>query len=114
MEGVRKAEITIPKTGPVPELLQGILPSFDWLKGVTLKVAIAHGTANARKVMDNIKAGGEFASYHFIEFMACRADVWEAAVSPTRPAQPFVQPAPKQSTTKTTPIRYASRMRIRL
>ena len=71
MEGVRKAEVTIPKTGPVPEILMKVLPSFDWLKGVTLKVAIAHGTENARKVIENIKAGGELASYHFIEFMAC-------------------------------------------
>ena len=71
MEGVRKAEITIPKTGEVPELLKKAIPSFDWLKGVTLKVAIAHGTENARKVMENIKAGGELASFHFIEFMAC-------------------------------------------
>jgi iron-only hydrogenase group A len=71
MEGVRKAEVTIPKTGPVPAILQHVLPDFDWLKGVTLKVAIAHGTGNARKVIENIKAGGELASYHFIEFMAC-------------------------------------------
>ena len=71
MEGVRTAQITLPKAGPVPELLQGVLPSFDWLAGATLKVAVAHGTANARKVLEDIKAGGELASYHFIEFMAC-------------------------------------------
>ena len=71
MQGVRTAQITLPKAGPVPELLRGVLPSFDWLAGATLKVAIAHGTANARKVLENIKAGGELASYHFIEFMAC-------------------------------------------
>jgi NADH-quinone oxidoreductase subunit G/[NiFe] hydrogenase diaphorase moiety small subunit len=71
MEGVRKAEVTIPKTGPVPALLQNVIPSFDWLEGATLKVAIAHGTENARKVIENIKAGGELASFHFIEFMAC-------------------------------------------
>ncbi|MDK2980035.1 MAG: hypothetical protein PWQ55_382 [Chloroflexota bacterium] len=71
MEGVRTAQITLPKAGAVPELLQGVLPSFDWLAGATLKVAIAHGTANARKVLENIQAGGELASYHFIEFMAC-------------------------------------------
>ena len=71
MEGVRKAEVTIPKVGPVPALLQHLVPSFDWLAGATLKVAVAHGTANARKVLENIKAGGELASFHFIEFMAC-------------------------------------------
>ena len=71
MEGVRKAEITIPKTGPVPEILKHLVPNWDWLHGATLKVAIAHGTANAKQVMENIKAGGELASFHFIEFMGC-------------------------------------------
>lgn len=71
MEGVRKAEVTIPKTGPVQNMFKHIVPSWDWLKGATLKVAVAHGTANAKKVMENIKAGGELASFHFIEFMGC-------------------------------------------
>ncbi len=71
MDGVRKAEVTIPKTGPVQDILKNVVPSWDWLKGATLKVAVAHGTANAKKVMENIKAGGELASFHFIEFMGC-------------------------------------------
>lgn len=70
-EGIKKAEVTVPVTGPVPDLLKNVLDSFDWAKGVTLKVAVVHGTGNARKVLENIRAGGEFASYHFIEFMAC-------------------------------------------
>jgi iron only hydrogenase large subunit-like protein len=68
---VRYAEITIPSVGPVPELLQPLVPSWDWLEGVTVKIAVAHGTANARKVMEDIKAGGKFSECHFIEFMAC-------------------------------------------
>ena len=47
------------------------MPDWDWLKGATLKVAVAHGTANAKKVMEDIKAGGKFSECHFIEFMAC-------------------------------------------
>jgi len=39
--------------------------------GVELKVAVAHGLGNARKVCESVRAGGEFAGYHFIEFMAC-------------------------------------------
>jgi len=39
------------------------------LKGVELKVAVAHGLANARKLIDAIKAGT--VSYHFVEIMAC-------------------------------------------
>jgi iron-only hydrogenase group A len=70
-EGVRYAEIPVSEVGPVPELLQGLVPNWDWLKGATLKVAVAHGTANARLVMENIKSGGHFSECHFIEFMAC-------------------------------------------
>ena len=32
---------------------------------------MGHGTANAKKVMEDIKAGGRFSQCHFIEFMAC-------------------------------------------
>jgi NADH-quinone oxidoreductase subunit G/[NiFe] hydrogenase diaphorase moiety small subunit len=70
-EGVKYAEINIPEVGPVPDLLKNLVPNWDWLKGVTLKVGIAHGTANAKKVMEDIKAGGKFSECHFIEFMAC-------------------------------------------
>ena len=43
--------------GPVPELIKHLVPNWDWLKGVTVKVAVAHGTANAKKIMEDIKAG---------------------------------------------------------
>jgi len=39
--------------------------------GATLKVGVCHGTANAKKVMEDIRAGGRFSQCHFIEFMAC-------------------------------------------
>ncbi|WP_005034114.1 NADH-dependent [FeFe] hydrogenase, group A6 [Holophaga foetida] len=70
-EGVRYVELAIPQVGPVPDLLKPLFPSWDFLKGATLKVAIAHGTANAKKVMEDIKAGGQFSKCHFIEFMGC-------------------------------------------
>ncbi len=70
-EGVRFAELPIEKVGPVPDILKPLVPNWDWLKGATLKVAIAHGTANAKKVMEDIKAGGKLSECHFIEFMAC-------------------------------------------
>jgi len=71
-EGVKYYEIKIPdKVGPVPELIKHLVPNWDWLRGATLKVGVAHGTANAKRVMDDIKAGGKFAECHFIEFMAC-------------------------------------------
>lgn len=70
-EGIRYAELPITKIGPVPDLLKHLVPDWEWLKGVTLKVAVAHGTANAKKVLENIKSGGKLSECHFIEFMAC-------------------------------------------
>ncbi len=70
-EGVRYAELPITEVGPVPDLIKHLVPDWNWLKGATLKIAVAHGTANAKKVMDDIKAGGKFSECHFIEFMAC-------------------------------------------
>jgi len=73
-EGVRYVELPVEKTVAVPELLHHALPGvkdFGFLQGAILKVAVAHGTANARKVMEDIKAGGKFSECHFIEVMAC-------------------------------------------
>ena len=70
-EGIKYAELPITEVGPVPKLLAHLVPDWNWLKGATLKVAVAHGTANAKKIMDDIKAGGKFSECHFIEFMAC-------------------------------------------
>lgn len=71
-EGIRYVEIPVgDKVGTVPDLIKSIVPDWNWLKGATLKVAVAHGTANAKKIMDDIKKGGKFSECHFIEFMAC-------------------------------------------
>jgi NADH-quinone oxidoreductase subunit G/[NiFe] hydrogenase diaphorase moiety small subunit len=70
-DGIRYVEITVPQVGPVPDLIAHLIPDWNWLAGATLKVAVAHGTANAKKIMEDIKAGGHFSQCHFIEFMAC-------------------------------------------
>lgn len=70
-EGLKLAELTIPKVGPVPELLRDHFDDWKWLRGVTLRAGVAHGTANAKRVIEDIKAGGRFSQCHFIEFMAC-------------------------------------------
>ena len=70
-EGIKYAELPITEVGPVPKLIAHLVPDWNWLKGATLKIAVVHGTANAKKVMDDIKAGGKFSQCHFIEFMAC-------------------------------------------
>jgi len=70
-DGVRYIELPIAEVGPVPAILGHLFPHWNFLKGQTLKVAIAHGTANAKKVMEDIKRGGQFSKCHFIEFMGC-------------------------------------------
>ncbi|MCB0743848.1 MAG: iron hydrogenase small subunit, partial [Ignavibacteriae bacterium] len=70
-EGIRYVEFPITEVGPVPVIYKKYFSNWEWLKGVTLKVAVAHGTANAKKVMEDIKAGGKFSECHFIEFMGC-------------------------------------------
>lgn len=70
-EGIKYAELPIKEVGSVPKLIAHLVPDWNWLKGATLKIAVVHGTANAKKVMDDIKAGGKFSECHFIEFMAC-------------------------------------------
>jgi iron-only hydrogenase group A len=71
-EGIKYMEIPLgEKMGPVPDILKKLVPNWDWLKDATLKIAVAHGTANAKKVMEDIKSGGKFSECHFIEFMAC-------------------------------------------
>ena len=70
-EGVKYMELPIRAVGSVPDLLKHLVPDWEWLRGVTLKVGVAHGTINAKKIMEDIKAGGRFSQCHFIEFMAC-------------------------------------------
>ena len=59
IEGMRVASVKIENT----------LKEWSFLEGVELKCAIAHGLANAKAMMDDVKSGK--ANYHFIEFMAC-------------------------------------------
>lgn len=48
---------------------QGIKEAAVTIGDTTVKVAVVHGTANASKVLDKVKAGE--ADYHFIEIMGC-------------------------------------------
>lgn len=72
MDGCRFVELKVPeKLGPVPAMIAHLVPNWDWLKGATLRVGVAHGIKNARKILDDIAAGGVFSTCHFIEVMAC-------------------------------------------
>lgn len=59
-EGIKEAAVLMPEK---------MAESWEFLAGVTLKVAVAHGLANADKLLKAVKAGE--AEYHFIEIMAC-------------------------------------------
>jgi NADH-quinone oxidoreductase subunit G/[NiFe] hydrogenase diaphorase moiety small subunit len=60
MEGVREASIK----------LENVKDEWKFLEGVELKFMIAHGTANAKKVMEKLKKG-ELKDVHFVEIMGC-------------------------------------------
>ena len=49
--------------------LDGIKTATVNVDGLEVKVAVAHGLGNARKVLDEVRAGKS--PYHFIEIMAC-------------------------------------------
>lgn len=59
MEGIKEATIKI----------KNVKPEWSFLEGVDLNVAIAHGLANARGLMEKVKNGES--NYHFIEIMGC-------------------------------------------
>ncbi len=58
LQGVKEAAVKI----------EGTVPEWSFLEGVTVKVAVAHGLHNARTVIERVKAGEP---YHFIEVMTC-------------------------------------------
>lgn len=60
MDGVKESSVK----------LENVKPEWSFLEGVELKFMIAHGTANAKKVMEKLKAG-ELQDVHFIEVMGC-------------------------------------------
>jgi NADP-reducing hydrogenase subunit HndD len=59
MEGVKEARV----------MIKDVKPEWNFLEGVELSVAVAHGLANAKKVMEAVRDGK--ANYHFVEIMAC-------------------------------------------
>ncbi|MFC1731800.1 NADH-dependent [FeFe] hydrogenase, group A6 [candidate division KSB1 bacterium] len=59
MEGMKEATIKI----------EGTKTEWNFLEGVELKCAVAHGLTNAKHLMQNVK--DKKAEYHFIEIMAC-------------------------------------------
>ena len=58
LTGVKEAAVKI----------EGTVPDWSFLEGVTVRVAVAHGLGNARLLIERIKAGE---TYHFVEIMTC-------------------------------------------
>ncbi len=59
LEGVKEVSITIPSA----------VPEWAFLEGQTLKLAVAHGLANAERLIQQVQSGEK--AYHFIEVMTC-------------------------------------------
>ncbi len=59
LEGIKEVSLTI----------AGTTPAWAFLEGVELRVAVAHGLANVRKVMESLRSGEK--TYHFVEVMTC-------------------------------------------
>ncbi len=58
LEGVKKASLKF----------EGCVSEWSFLEGVELKVGVAHGLSNAKKIIELMRSGEEF---HFIEIMTC-------------------------------------------
>jgi iron-only hydrogenase group A len=59
LQGVKEVSITISRA----------VPAWSFLEETVLKLAVAHGLANAERLIQRVTAGE--AGYHFIEVMAC-------------------------------------------
>ena len=59
LDGVKEASLTI----------EGAVPAWSFLEGVTVNVAVAHGLGNAQRVIAAVKSGKK--QYHFVEVMTC-------------------------------------------
>ncbi|MBE7028185.1 MAG: 2Fe-2S iron-sulfur cluster binding domain-containing protein [Ruminococcaceae bacterium] len=64
---------------------EGIKEATVNVAGMDIKVAVAHGLGNARKLLNDIKAGK--AEYHFIEIMACPGGCVTGGGQPIRSAK---------------------------
>ena len=64
--------------------VEGIKEAAYTAGGLTVKVAVASGLANARKLMEKVRAGE--ADYQFIEIMACPGGCVNGGGQPIQPA----------------------------
>ncbi len=79
MDGVRQASVR----------LENVKPEYEFLEGIELNFLIAHGTANAKKVMEAL-IRGELENVHFIEIMACPGGCIGGGGQPI-PTSPYIR-----------------------
>ncbi len=65
--------------------VEGVKEAAVEVNGQTIKVAVAHGLGNARKVLDKIRAGE--ADWQFVEIMACPGGCVNGGGQPIQPAR---------------------------
>jgi NADP-reducing hydrogenase subunit HndD len=65
--------------------VEGVKEATLEIAGMTIRAAVAHGTGNARKLMEKIKNGE--AQYHFVEVMACPGGCVNGGGQPIVPSQ---------------------------
>jgi len=65
--------------------LEGVKEATLEVAGMTIRAAVAHGTGNARKLMDKMRSGE--AQYHFVEVMACPGGCVNGGGQPIQPSQ---------------------------
>ena len=74
--------------------VEGVKEATVKVGDLDVKVAIAHGTANAAKLLDSIRAGEK--TYHFIEIMACPGGCVTGGGQPIVSAQKRLECDPRQ------------------
>jgi NADP-reducing hydrogenase subunit HndD len=73
--------------------LEGVKEASLRIGGMEVNVAVAHGTANAAKLLDSIRSGEK--TYHFIEVMACPGGCVTGGGQPIVSAQKRMECDPK-------------------
>jgi NADP-reducing hydrogenase subunit HndD len=73
--------------------LEGVKEASLNIGGMEVNVAVAHGTANAAKLLDSIRSGEK--TYHFIEVMACPGGCVTGGGQPIVSAQKRMECDPK-------------------
>lgn len=65
--------------------IEGVKEATLEVAGMTIRAAVAHGTGNARKLLEKMKSGE--AQYHFVEVMACPGGCVNGGGQPIQPSQ---------------------------